>query len=348
MGGLSATRVNRFDLADAILKGRAGGYATDYHLLYIVNCNYVNQCANTNKIVKALKKLDFIVVQEQFLTATARYADIILPTNTMMERNDVCGGGIAPFYGFLNQVIDSIGESRSHLEIAQGLADRLGIDGLADKTDEDWLKEVVDGCEALPDYDAFKEKGVHKLKLDKPYVVFEENIASPQTKPFRTPSGKIEIYSQILADQQNPMLPPSPQYIETWESLNDPLAEKYPLQLVTTHTIRRAHTQFENLPWLRELYPQALSLHPVDAAARGISDGDEVRVFNDRGEIIIEARVTQRILPGVVDVPQGAWYRPDAEGRDRGGCANVLSLDRISPGGAFPSNTCLVQAEKFQ
>ncbi len=346
IGGPSSARVNRFHLADAILKGRRGGYPADYKLLYVVNSNYVNQCANTNKIAKALKSLEFIIVQEQFMTATARYADIILPTNTYMERNDLCTGGIGPFYGYMNKAIDSVGESKSHFEICAELADRLGIPHFSDKSEEEWLKVVVAGCKDLLDYNTFKRDGVHKLKLAEPFVCFEKNISDPVNNPFPTPSGRIEIYSKTLADANNPMLPPIPKYIETWESQNDLLAKKYPLQLVTTHTGRRAHTQFENIPWLRELYPQSISIHSVDAELRGIKDGDMVRVFNDRGEMIIPARVTERIVPGAVDIPQGAWFDPDDKGVDRGGCTNILSRDVISPGGAFPSNTALVQVEK--
>jgi len=145
---------------------------------------------------------------------------------------------------------------------------------------------------------------------------------------------------------KNPEIPPVPKYIESWESRNDPLIEKYPLQLVTTHFKRRAHTQFDSVPWLRELLPQAISINPIDAKGRGISNGDDVRVFNDRGEIIIPAIVTQRIMPGVVDLPQGAWFGPDKHGVDRGGCANVLTKDARSPGGAACHNTALVEVQK--
>ncbi|GAF88713.1 unnamed protein product, partial [marine sediment metagenome] len=175
---------------------------------------------------------------------------------------------------------------------------------------------------------------------------FKREIEDPANNPFPTPSGKIEIYSQQIADIENPLIPPIPKYIETWENLNDPLAEKYPLQLITTHFKRRAHSQFDNIPWLRELEPQAVRINPKDANPRGIKDGDSVRVFNERGEMIIQAEVTQRIMPGVVDVPEGAWYDPDKQGVDHGGCANVLTRDARSPGGAFTTNTCLVQVEK--
>jgi len=89
-------------------------------------------------------------------------------------------------------------------------------------------------------------------------------------------------------------------------------------------------------------------MNSADAEARGIKDGDMVRVFNDRGEMVIPARVTERIMPGVVDIPQGAWYDPDEHGFDRGGCANILTKDVISPGGAFSSNTALVQVKKIK
>ncbi|MFH1646976.1 MAG: molybdopterin dinucleotide binding domain-containing protein, partial [Chloroflexota bacterium] len=135
-------------------------------------------------------------------------------------------------------------------------------------------------------------------------------------------------------------------YIEAWESRHDPLAKKYPLQLVTPHSRVRAHSTFANVPWLNELESQVLRMSAVDARARGIKDGDDIRVFNGRGEIRVKARVTQRLLPGVVSLHQGAWYKPDATGIDRGGCANVLTKDECSPGGAFITNTCLVQVER--
>ncbi|TET79495.1 dimethyl sulfoxide reductase subunit A, partial [candidate division TA06 bacterium] len=97
---------------------------------------------------------------------------------------------------------------------------------------------------------------------------------------------------------------------------------------------------------LRELQTQAVWISSADAQDRGIRDGDMVRVFNSRGEMIIPVRVTERIMPGVVDIPEGAWYDPDENGVDRGGCCNVLTKDEHSPGGAFVSNTTLVQVEK--
>jgi len=341
----SSHRIHANLILDAILKGKAGGYPADYKLLYTTGTSFPNQYPNINKAIQALQKLEFIVVHEQFMTPGARFADILLPISTFFERNDITTGRGTPAYGFMNKVVEPLYECKSTFDIAVELAERLDISGFSDKTEEEWLREIMK-VSPVPDYDKFKQDGFFKVKFPEPHVVFKEQIKDPASHPFPTPSGKIEIYSQRLADMNHPQLPPVPKYIETWESLSDPLAEKYPLQLITTHSLRRALSQFETIPWLRELVPQVVVINLVDADARGINDGDEVRIFNDRGEMIIPARVTERIMPGVVEIPQGAWYAPDKKGVDRGGSANILIKDNPSPGGAFPGNTALVQIGK--
>ena len=345
-GFTCSSRVNRFRLADAILKGKAGGYPADYKALFVVNCNFMNQQPNTNKIARAFHKLEFIVVQEQFMTPTAKYADIILPTCTYMERNDITVGGATPFFGRQNKVIEPLYESKSHYDIAKGLASTFGVSEFGEKSEEEWIEEVAKGCKGLDDFDEFQKTGIFKTDPPEPHVSFKEQIEDPENNPFPTPSGKIEIYSQQVADLKNPLLPPIPKYIETWESRNDPLSEKYPLQLITSHFGRRAHSQFDNIPWLTELDKQVVGINSEDAKTRGIIDGDMVRVYNDRGQVVIPAKVTEKILPGVVDIPQGAWYQPDKDQIDRGGCANTLTIDRLTASGHMPTNTCLVQVEK--
>jgi anaerobic dimethyl sulfoxide reductase subunit A len=183
--------------------------------------------------------------------------------------------------------------------------------------------------------------------MEEPAIAFKEQIENPQKNPFPTPSGKIEIFSQQLAKMNNPQLPPIPRYIETWESTGDPLAEQYPLQFISTHFKRRIHSNMDNIACLKECEPQVLWISSSDAHSRNIANGDMIRVFNQRGEVIILAKVTERIMPGVVSLDEGAWYNPDANGADRGGCCNVLLKDEHSPAGAFCSNTCLVQVEKI-
>jgi anaerobic dimethyl sulfoxide reductase subunit A len=314
-------------------------------MVMVTHTNPVNQLPNTNKTVQAFRKLEFIAVAEQVMTATAKFADILLPVSTYMERNDILAQGALPWYGYVNKVIEPLYESKSPFEICKGLATRLGVSIYSEKTEDEWLRELVKGS-YVPDYDTFKKKANYRIKFSEPYVAFKKQIEDPENNPFPTPSGKIEIYSQRLADMDNPEIPPIPKYVEPWEGRSDPLTAKYPLQLITTHFKRRTHTQFESVPWLSELVSQALSINPIDAKARGISNGDQVRVFNDRGEVTVPAVVTERIMPGVVDLPQGAWYNPDKRGVDKGGCANVLTKDTRSPGGAACYNTGLVQIQK--
>ncbi|MDO8567344.1 MAG: molybdopterin-dependent oxidoreductase [Dehalococcoidales bacterium] len=337
-------RINLSQIPDAILKGRKGGYPFDYKMMMIINSNYVTQTPDLNKTIRALKQLEFVAVGELFMTPTAKFADILLPTSSFFEKNDISISE-GPTYGFQAKCIEPLYETKPQLEIANELARRMGLTDFNSQTEDELLRDIVKGS-IIPDYDEFKRRATYTPPVGEGYIAFQKEIQDPAHNPFPTPSGKIEIYSQRLADMNDPKLPPIPKFIESWESHTDPLVKKYPLQLVTTHLRRRAHSQFDNVPWLIELYPQAMQISSADAAARGIKDGDLVRIFNDRGEMRIPARVTERIMPGVVDVPEGAWYNPDNNGVDFGGCTNVLTSDRVSPGGAVPHNTALVEVKK--
>jgi anaerobic dimethyl sulfoxide reductase subunit A len=354
----SSARINVNMLADALLNGKAGGYPTDYKFLWLSNNNYLNQLADINKAIDAFQKPDFILVTEQFMTSTAKFADIVLPVCTFLERNDFYAGFSAGSFNMesgvfavQNKAIEPLGESKSQLEICEALASKLGIVDYNDKSDESWVRQIVGKFTeelASPDYETLKEQGMFKMGSHEAAPSSQKEADGSEQNPFPTPSGRIEIYSQLIAEMKYPLIPPVPKYIETWESVNDPLAEKYPLQLITPHFQLRAHSQFANLPWLKDLRHQAVAISTIDAGARGIRDGDMVMIFNDRGKVVIPAEVTERMMPGVVAVPQGAWYQPDENGVDHGGCANVLTKNVTSPAGAFPSHTALVQVVKVE
>jgi anaerobic dimethyl sulfoxide reductase subunit A len=335
------------DLYGLLLQGKAGGFPSDIRLLYIVGCNLLNQWLNTNKGVRALKRPEFIVVHELFMTPTARFADLVLPVAHFLERQDIgqpwMGG---PYNILMERAVEPLAQVKSDLEIFNALALRLGIAGYSDKTEEEWLKTLVSDAPGLPDYPKLKEKKVHHHEIRAPWVAFQKEIEDPANHPFLTPSGKIEIFSRKIAEMQNPMIPPVPKYLEPQEGPQDPLTRKYPLQMVTPHSKGRVNSSLDNIPRLKAIADDDLWINPADAKDRGIEPGANVRLFNDRGETIRRAKVTERIMPGVVSLGAGSWYAPDERGVDLGGCANVLTMDMKSPAGAFPSNSALVEVER--
>ncbi|MFP4452568.1 MAG: molybdopterin dinucleotide binding domain-containing protein, partial [Desulfobacterales bacterium] len=346
-GGTNATsaRIHQSRIWDAILTGTAGGHPADPKLAYIVASNCLNQYPNANRGAEALKSLEFIVVHEQFMTPTARFADTVLPVNTFMERSDIAPPWLgSPYYIYLNKAVESMYESKTDLEICRELAPRLGIkNDFLDLSEDEILNIFASRRPDIDDYEKMKHRGVVKIKMPEPIVSFKDQIRDPENNPFPSLSGKIEIACKHLAEMQNPRIPHVPKYMGHKEHYDSPLTQKYPLQLLTTHSKTRIHSTMEQVPWLQELESQGVWINPQDAHKRGIKNNDIVEVFNDRGCIRISANVTERIMPGVVNVCQGGWYQPDENGVDIGGCANTLTDDTHSPGGAFALNSALVE-----
>jgi anaerobic dimethyl sulfoxide reductase subunit A len=336
---------------DQILEGKKGGYPYDIKFGWFCNNNFLNQLGNTNRNAEALKKLEYMVSAELFMTPTARYADIILPVTSFAERSDLTRPWPSgPYFGFMNRAIEPIGECKSDLEIAELLADKLGIEKFTKTKEERQLKKfwrnTRDIKKYVSDYEKYKEDGIWRVEMDEPYVAFKKQIEDLENNPFNTPSGKIEIYSQKVADVNDPNIPPIPKYLSTWEDRNDPLIEKYPLQIISPHPKNRVHSEMYHVEWLREVDPHRCWINSLDADSRGIKTGDLIYVYNDRGIISIEAWVTERIIPGVIAIHEGAWYTPDEEGIDRGGCVNTLTKNAYGLDGASCLKTSLVQVSK--
>ncbi len=344
----TSARIHSVKVYDAILRGKAGGYPCDPKLAYIVASNFLCSHPNTNRGIEAFKSLEFIVVHEQRMTPTAKFADILLPVNTFMEREDIISPWLgSPYYLYMDKAIDLMYESKSDRDICAELAPRLGITDYRDgRADEEWLKIIAERTGDIPDFEDFKKKGVVKLKVDKPFVAFKEQIEDPASHPFPTLSGKIEIYCEHLAEMDNPSIPPVAKYLQVPEGYDDALSKKYPLQLLTTHHKPATHTTMEKIPWLAEVEPRRVWINTTDAEVRGISDGDEVLIFNDRGKVLMRANVTERIMPGVVNIGHGGWVDLDEWGIDRGGCSNILTSSEHSPGGAWSTNNVLVEIRK--
>lgn len=344
-------RVHINKIFDAILKGKDGGYPANIKLMWSMCNNYLNQTGNSNKAAKALQQLEFFCVNELFMTSQARYADLLLPVTSAAERSDLTRPWPSgPYFTFMNRALEPLGECKSDLEIVSELAERLDISDFNPHTEERWLKLLVEHNpeyqQHIKDFETFRSEGIHRVKLAKPIVAFSAQIADIEKNPFPTPSGRIEIFSQRVADLNNPAVSPIPKYMPTEEDRFDPLSSRYPLQLITPHPKNRVHSELFLVDWLSEVEPHRAWLNPVDAAARGIKDGDAILVYNERGTVAITAWVTERIIPGVVSIFEGTWYAPDEQGIDRGGCANTLTKDGYSGGGASVLNTTLVEVKK--
>jgi len=193
-----------------------------------------------------------------------------------------------------------------------------------------------------------ENKGLYAVKITDPEISFNDFRKDPEKNPLTTESGKIEIFSKKLFDLKNPEeIPAVPKYIQQWESPFGEESKKHPLSAMGHHYMGRVHSTHDNNEWLEEAFPQRAFINTIDARERGIQDGDKVKIYNQRGTIIMPCRITPKIVPGVVDIPQGAWWSPDKDGIDTRGNINVLSSLRWTPY-AFGNaqHTIMVEVEK--
>lgn len=339
--------------------------------------DWFNQLTNINKEIEAIRKLDsygegesLLVCLDATITPTGIWADYLLPSATHFERHDVALPWYkGHYYIHRPKVIEPLGESKTDFQIFTELAYRLGF-GPAynpkadrsyfndpDAVDEaylvDWWAKVQMNQGVTWSWAEFKEKGVYKFILPEPHVAFREQIE--QGVPFQTPSGKIEIFSGELAQVQDwtrtrwgYYIPAVPKWIEPWESLNHEKAKTYPFHMITPHPRWRTHSIFNNIPWLRETFSQETTMNPKDAARLGIKMGDTIEIWNERGRVITPVFLSERCMPSVVVLHEGAWMDVDDNGVDRSGNPDFLTLDNPSPAGAFAYNTLLVDVKKSE
>jgi anaerobic dimethyl sulfoxide reductase subunit A len=333
---------------------------------YAGNC-LVNQHSDHQRTAAVLEDdtlCEMVVVVDNHMTSSAKFADILLPDLTNFEQDDLIPQGSASQMGyaiFASQAIEPMFECRGIYEICSEIAKRLGVEQefTEGRTQEEWLRWMYAAAQenlpALPDYDTMKQMGIFKQNnTGEPGVAYKTFREDPIANPLGTPSGLIEIFSPRLDEISKTWELPAgevisglPMYVPTWEMPSDPLVETYPLQMIGHHYKQRTHSTYGNVAWLKEAAPQNVWINALDAETRGIKQGDMIRVFNDRGELVLPAKFTTRIMPGVISVPQGAWYAPNAAGVDEGGSTNTLTSWRPSPlAKGNPQHTNLVQVEK--
>ncbi len=363
--------VTRGSEMTALKDGLKGAEKLNQNIKFIMN--YAGNCIinqhsdinRTHEILQDESKLEMLVVIDNHMTSTAKYADILLPDCTTSEQADFCMDGSAGNMGyviFADKAIEPQFECKPIYEIYAGIAEKMGVKEAftEGRTQEEWLRHLyAQTQEKNPffqeiSFEEFRERGIIKQKDPAGHMVaYKAFRQDPVANPLNTPSGKIEIYSERLAKiaatwelAEDDIISPLPIYARQFEGWDDPKREQFPLQLVGFHYKSRVHSTYGNVDVLQQASLQSVWINPLDAEKRGIKNGDMVRIFNDRGETRVMANVTPRIMPGVTAMGEGAWYTPDGNRIDQNGSFNVLTTQRPSPlSKGNPQHTNLVQIE---
>lgn len=342
----------------------------DIRMVYWAGGNPFHHHQDLNRLLRAWRKPETIVVHEPFLTATAKLADIVLPATTTLERDDIGYSTRERFMVAMRQAMQPVGEARDDYDIFTDLARSLGAEArYTDGLDtQGWLRRLYSesigrAAQAdvpLPAFDAFWEAGLVDMALPGQSVVMLDSFRrDPRANPLRTPSGKIEIFSQTIADFGLADCPGHPQWFAPVEWLGADLAARWPLHMLSDQPASRLHSQLDHSPYSRATKVagrEPVMINPTDAANRGICAGDVVRVSNERGTCLAGAVISAAIRQGVIKLSTGAWFDPvlsasdGSNGIEKHGNPNALTLDRPASGlsqGCI-AQTCLVDVARFE
>jgi len=332
-------------------------------LIYWAGGNPFHHHQDLNRLVKAWQKPKTIIVNEIWWNAQARHADIIFPANTALERNDIMLNPRDPTIIANKKTISSVGESKSDYEIFSSLANKLGFENLftENKSELDWLKylwnESIKVSEEmnlkLPEFNKFWEEGFFEIPIEKTKKIMFKNFRdNPVKNPLNTPSGKIEITSNIIKNYNLKDCKGHPTWIEPYEWLGN--KDNFPLHLISNQPEYRLHGQLDNADYslknkIKDREP--VLINSADAKERNIENNDIVLIFNKRGRVFAGARLSDEVSKGVLVLSTGAWFDPNYEiNADLHGNPNVLTKDigtsLLSQGPT--SHTCLVEIRKAE
>ncbi len=334
---------------------------SEVHMIWTDTPCWITCWNDSNNYVKALRspKIDFILAQHPWMENDCLFADIILPISTKFEELDITsdlenGQFYTMVYG--HKCIEPVGESVSDYDAVCMIAEKFGLlkEYTGGKSVEELIKITYEhsGVKDMVTYEELKEKGYFPVPTDpkshERVVGLRNFYDDPESNPLKTPSGKIEFCSQNLKKYfpDDIERPPVPHWIEKGESHDESLssdrARKYPLIIISNHGRWRVHAQCDDITWTREAPTckvegpdgykyEPLWMNPKDAAARGIKNGDIIKVFNERGTVLGGAYVSERVMPGVVCMDHGARYDPIMPGElDRGGAINTITPHNIT------------------
>jgi molybdopterin guanine dinucleotide-containing S/N-oxide reductase-like protein len=319
--------------------------------LFVYNSNPAAVCPNQNEVIRGLRRSDlFTVVHEQFFTDTTDYADLVLPATTFFEHKELQNAYGHYFLQVSNQAIEPLGECRSNVDLFRALAERMGfeeecfresVDQMIDAaldSDHPWLQGI--------DRKRLERKGHVRLGFEKQFSIdgsqFSDFFLPFAQGNFATRSGKAELYSDALEAQG---LDPVVHFEPPSESRHSEQAKTFPLELLARKADNFLNSTFSNLPVIQEMEEAGLlEMSTADAQARRIADGDRVRVFNRRGDILLKAKVDGAVQPGVV-CARLEWAKLSPEGKN----INVLTSEKLTDlGNSATFYSVLVEVELFQ
>lgn len=332
-------------------------------LIYWAGGNPYHHHQDLNALHDAWQKPETIIVNEPWWTSTAKRADIVFPATTPYEREDIGRSNLDDYLFYMPQLIPPVGEARDDYSIFAGLAERMGVAlGFTEgKSAEDWIGTLYEEFRtlaedkgiAVPDLTTLKYRNWVRLKIianGPNRSFFAPFRADPERSPLPTPSGKIEIFSDTIHGFGYDDCPGHPTWLPPSEWFGSG-NQKFPLHLVSPQPGDKLHSQFESaLADVAGARPETLVMSPDNAAARGLSTGDLVRVFNARGSCRARLFVSGGIQSGVVALPTGAWFGDPGGTIDRDGNPNVLTRDvgtsRLGQG--CSAHTALVEVSNLE
>ena len=328
-------------------------------LIYNAGNNAYSHQQDLNELARAIKDVDTIICQEPWWNGSSRWADIVLAATSTVERNDITSAGtysIDKVYA-MKQIIAPQHDALDDFEIFRRLASLCGVEYAftEGKTQMDYVKAAYEASSAAKDtpFNKFWAEGMARIPVPKEahkWVRHGDFRADPVKHPLHTTSGKIEMYSAIIDKMNIPDMPPMPKWQEPGEYLGN--AKKGQVHVVSPHPYWRLHSQLNNSETLRKRYTiqtrEPLTISVEDAKAHGIRNGDLVELYNERGAVVVGARVSDKIMPGVVSLYEGAWPQLDSKGRCNNGLVNFLTSSRSASGltQATTANTCLASMRK--
>ncbi|MCG6467303.1 trimethylamine-N-oxide reductase TorA [Vibrio parahaemolyticus] len=340
----------------------------DFKMMVISGCNPWHHHQDRNRMKKAFRKLQTVVTIEFAWTATCRFSDIVLPACTQWERNDIDVYGSYSNKGLIamHRLVDPLFQSKPDFQIMSELTQRFGRreEYTRGVSEMEWIESLYNDCKKanegkfeMPEFNEFWEKSVLDFGEGKPWVRHADFRKDPELNPLGTPSGFIEITSRKIGRYGYEHCQEHPMWFEKSErSHGGPGSDKYPFWLQSCHPDKRLHSQMCESEEFRATYAvqgrEPVYINPIDAKAKGIKDGDLVRVFNGRGQLLAGAVLTDSYPRGVIRIEEGAWYGPlnEKEGAIcTYGDPNTLTQDIGSSelAQATSANTCIVDFEKF-